>query len=130
MKNLFLRCLVALFAASLFGCYSGEFHRRDSIVIDEVSPRPEKLKIGDVVLLRGHYTLESQPNANLMISLTTRGSGSRTRVSPRSRTVVDAGSGRFELEYEIRDSGVLHVSFYPLPSGNSFGRLEIAEVGP
>jgi hypothetical protein len=126
MKNAFFRCLVALFAASLFGCNSGEFHRGDAIVLDEVSPGPGKLKIGDVVRLRGHYTLESQAQATIMVSLTTSESHGPVRVSPKSRAVVDAGSGSFELEYEITDSGVLHVSF--IHGGSPFGSLEIADV--
>ncbi len=126
MKSGFL-CL-ALCAVSLFGCASGQFGRGDLIVVDEGSPNPTTLKAGDVILLRGHYTLASQPKARLMVSLTTRERGSRTRPSPKSVILVDAGSGSFELEYEIHDSGVLHVSFYPVPGGSAFGRLEIADV--
>jgi len=78
-------------------------------------------RIGDTVVVRGHYALQSRPQAKIGLSLTTREPSGYTPVSPPASQRIDAGHGAFELEYVVRREGELHVTFYPASSGSSFG---------
>lgn len=104
-----------------FRITSEQFSRGDSIVVDQVIASSPALKVGDTVVVRGHYRLASKPEAMLGFFLTTSGPGGRTSVSPKQRSTIMAGEGTFELEHVVPSEGRLHVSFYPRPSGSSFG---------
>lgn len=129
MKTFLIVCCLLMGGAFPLGCATSQFNRGDAIVIDEIQPSLKTLKVGQTIVVRGHYSLASRPRARLMISLTTYRSGAPTRVSPLSQREVSAGSGSFELEYEVRDAGALHISFYEFPAGGNFGRLDIKDVG-
>ena len=105
-----------------------QFEPNDSIVIQEVLSTSGDLRMGDAVVVRGEYQLASRPEAALCLFITTRGPSGRTPVSAKQKVVVKAGSGTFELQHEIGYAGALHVSFYPLPSGSSFGGVYFGET--
>ena len=98
-----------------------QFEAGDSIVIQEVRATSPQLKIGDTVVVRGQYRLQSKPKAKVGLHLTSRGPSGPTRVLPEQQVEIAAGSGSFELKHVVAKAGDLHVSFYPVPSGSSFG---------
>jgi hypothetical protein len=112
----------------LSACATGNTPPGDAIVVREVNPDRHSLKVGDMITVRGQYRLASRPKAAVMVSTTTHGPSGATRVLPASRTVVDQGSGSFELNYKVTVPGSLHVSFYEWPSGSSFFRADIVEI--
>lgn len=103
-----------------------QFADGDSIVIQEVAASSPELKVGDTVIVRGVYRLESAPEAMLGLSLTTRGPGPATRIAPHQRQKIAAGEGAFELKHVVPAEGSLHVSFYPARGGSSFGGVYFA----
>lgn len=105
-----------------------QFVGGDAITIQQVLATSPRLEPGDVVLVRGQYALQSAAQATLMISLTVNAPGYTERVSPSSRQTV-SGTGTFEVAYEIKQPGSLHVSFYPTGSGSSFGGVYFAPPG-
>lgn len=132
MKAMSLLCCVAAvlvasasYAADLlpvgFRITSQEFEPGDSIIIEEVLATSPQMKVGDTVIVRGKYHLQSKLKATLGFFLTTKGPSGSTRVEPYQRQNVDGASGSFELKHVVPAEGRLHVSFYPRPSGSSFG---------
>ena len=106
-----------------------QFAAGDAITITEVLASSPNLAPGDSVVVRGTYTLQSQPSALLAIYLTANAPGAIDGSSAASRKTVSAGSGTFELAYEIKQPGSLHVTFYPSGSGSSFGGVYFATPG-
>ena len=104
-----------------FAVSSEQFIEGDAIVIREVVSTSGDLRLGDKVVVRGDYQLQSHAKAALCLFITTRGPSRATAVLPQQRVEVAAGRGHFELQHELHDAGALHISFYPLPSGSSFG---------
>jgi hypothetical protein len=100
---------------------SQKFDPGDSIIIEEILATSPQMKVGDTVIVRGKYRLQSRPKAALGFYLTTKGPSGPTRVQPYQRQNVDDLSGSFELKHVVPAEGRLHVSFYPRPSGSSFG---------
>jgi hypothetical protein len=84
---------------------------------------------GDSVVVRGQFNLQSRAQATVMVSLTVNAPGVSTPVAPSAYVDVNAGSGTFELAYEITQPGSLHVTFYPYEGGNSFGGVYFAPPG-
>ena len=113
-----------------FEITSQQFEPGDSIIIDEVIASSPKLKIGDTVIVRGRYRLKSKTNGSLGFFLTTKGPSGATPVAPHQRQRIEAGSGTFELKHVIPAEGNLHVSFYPQPSGSSFGGIYFGPSKP
>ena len=134
--------IALLFAATLFGTSCTTTHHRrvplavssqrfmdgDSIFIHEVLSTSGDFRNGDKLVVRGEYQLASHPKAALCLFITTRGPSGGTPVSPRQKVEIVAGRGSFELQHEIQYAGTLHVSFYPLPSGSSFGGVYFGET--
>lgn len=112
-----------------FSSSKAQFAAGDSITIQQVLASSPNLAPGDVVQVRGVYNLQSSPSATLLISLTANAPGFTESVSPSSRTTVSAGSGTFELAYEVKQPGSLHVTFYPSGGGSSFGGVYFAPPG-
>jgi len=113
-----------------FQITSQQFEPGDSIAIQEVLATSPALKIGDTVIVRGQYRLKSKSEASLGFFLTTRERSGSTRVSPEQRAQISAGSGTFELKHVVPSEGRLHVSFYPRPSGSSFGGVYFGPAAP
>ena len=114
----------------VFEITSQQFEPGDRIVIKEVWATSPRLRVGDTVIVRGQYRLQSRAEAALGFFLTTNGPSGSTRVSPEQRAVVGAGSGTFELKHVVPSEGRLHVSFYPRPSGSSFGGVYFGPAVP
>jgi hypothetical protein len=130
-------CLAALvsFAATglreiQFKIMSQQFEAGDSIVVEQVLATSPELKIGDTVLVRGRYSLQSRPQASLGFFLTTKEPSDPTPVSPKQKKGIAAGTGTFELEHVVSADGFLHVSFYDRPSGLSFGEVYFGPATP
>ena len=97
-----------------------EFYDDDNIVIDEVWCSGDKLTAGEIVIVKGSYTLASHDEASLSFFITSSGASAWTDVNPQQQTLVKKGSGKFELRHTLV-KGYPHVSFYGPPNGNSFG---------
>ncbi|MEO6568922.1 MAG: hypothetical protein ABIO94_09185 [Opitutaceae bacterium] len=132
MKNkLILSCIAAVFFSSVgvaadltpvpVRITSQQFEPGDSITIQDVVASSAEMKVGDTVIVRGSYSLKSKPSGALGFFLTTKGPSAATAISPGQQMKIEAGSGTFELKHVIPAEGSLHISFYPEPSGSSFG---------
>ena len=64
-----------------FKITSQQFEAGDSIVVEQVIATSPELKIGDTVLVRGRYSLQSRSKASLGFFLTTKGRSDPTPVS-------------------------------------------------
>lgn len=94
----------------------------DSITIDAVRGTSDTLTAGNMYQVQGTYKLASQDKALLAAFVTTGGPHSGTP-TPNLRTqemTVGKGEGHFTLLFYMWEDGSPHVSFYPVPSGNSF----------
>jgi hypothetical protein len=100
-----------------------EFAEGDALVVDQVLASSPKLEIGDRVLVRGRYTLASQPEAKLGLSLTRTQSRAPVRISPGANMQIARGSGDFELIYEVTEIGCMRVALSNLTDGKSFGTI-------
>ena len=100
-----------------------EFADGDSIVIAAVLSTTPKMEIGDHVLVRGRYTLTSQAQAKLGLSLTRTQSQVSVPILPGANKQVSKGSGNFELVYEVTQVGCLRAGFSNLNDGKSFGTV-------
>jgi hypothetical protein len=114
----------------VFQITSQQFEPGDSIIIQEVLATSPALRVGDTIIVRGQYHLTSRAEASLGFFLTTKGPSGSTRVSSEQRAVIRAGSGTFELKHVVPSEGRLHVSFYPRPSGSSFGGVYFGPAVP
>jgi hypothetical protein len=93
----------------------------DAIEITELWATSRQMKVGDEVVVRGRYRLQSRESARLALSLTASESGVWLRRSSTQSEMVERGTGEFDLSCEIQAAGRLHVSFYPDGFGSSFG---------
>jgi hypothetical protein len=107
-----------------------QFEAGDSIVVEQVMATSPELKIGDTVVVRGRYSLQSRPQAALGFFLSTKGPSGPTPISPKQKKEIAAGTGTFELEHVVPADGSLHVSFYPVPNGSSFGGVYFEAATP
>lgn len=107
------------------------FESGDSITIENVLATSPNFGIGDKVVVRGRYNLNSQDKARPGLFVTSARELGPTKVSPSQMTSVSKGSGDFQLECEVQQAGVLHVSFYlvsgPSSGGVYFGTREQVE---
>lgn len=101
-----------------------EFPEGDSIVISEVLSSSPKLEIGSRVVVRGRYTLTSQAQARVGLSLTRTESRAPVRILPGSGQTISRGSGEFELVYEVTQIGYMRVALnHATGGGPSFGTV-------
>ena len=98
-----------------------KFKTGDSIVIEQVLANSPNLAAGDRVVVRGQYLLASKENATLLLVLTQTGGAVSENVSPTQMMKLERGTGSFELAYEVRHTGVLHLTYYGLADGKPFG---------
>ncbi len=95
----------------------------DSIILNEVLATSPSFAIGDTVTAKGQYTLASQLNARILLTVTaTRGSG-RSNVEKEQEMKMALGSGEFELTYTIPFHGCSQLSFRDEITGESLGGL-------
>ncbi len=100
---------------------SKKFKDGDAIFIHQVRATSPKLEIGDTVVVRGRFDLQSKEKATLALYLTQTEGDGEERVSPTQRMEIKKGTGAFELVYEIKHTGALHLTFYSIPDGKPFG---------
>jgi hypothetical protein len=140
--NAILRVLLLGMIATSVGCTtvglraipftvaSQSFENGDSLIVEQVLSSSPELRLGDKVVIRGRYRLDSRPMAVLGLHITTTEQIGPTPVSPKQRMEVASGTGTFELEHEIAYPGSLHVSFYGHPYGSSFGGVYFGRIQP
>jgi beta-lactamase regulating signal transducer with metallopeptidase domain len=94
----------------------------DSITIDAVRGTADTLSVGNMYQVQGSYKLASQEKALLAVFVTTNGSHSSasTPILRIQKMTVGKGEGHFTLLFYTWEDGSPHVSFYPVPSGDSF----------
>ena len=103
-----------------------QFKAGDAIVIDQVLATSPNLGVGDQVVVRGHYQLASTGAARLGLLVThATPAAEADKVAPAQMARVTRAAGTFELSCAISFAGRLHVSFYPVPSGEAFGGVYI-----
>jgi hypothetical protein len=100
-----------------------KFVKGDTIVIHEVLATSPQMDVGDTVVVRGHYVLQSQERANLGLSLTQIRNPEPTKISPAANTTATSGHGDFELTFQVNHVGCLHLTFSSLPQRKSFGTV-------
>lgn len=97
-----------------------EFLPGDSITIQQVRGTSTAIRTGETYCVTGTYTLASREKADLAVFATTLSKAS-TPTDPSQIVRVEKGTGNFRLVKTMREEGYLHVSFYPVPGGSSFG---------
>lgn len=97
------------------------FRDGDSIKIEAVKAASSDFKVGDIITVKGVYTLQSRKEAKLLISVTQTKSDGRSNLSPNQQIQVQEGKGDFELTIQIQHEGFLHISLYPKAGGPAFG---------
>ena len=100
----------------------GEFFPGDSITIQRVSGTSPTIRTGETYCVEGTYTLASNEKADLALFATTTSKGS-TPTDASQIMRIEKGTGTFRLVKTMREEGYLHVSFYPVPAGSSFGGI-------
>jgi hypothetical protein len=98
----------------------GGFLPGDSITIQRVTGTSPTIRAGETYCVEGTYTLASQEKATLALYATTLSKGS-TPTDPSQIMSIEKGAGTFRLVKTMREEGYLHISFYPVSSGGSFG---------
>ena len=98
-----------------------KFKAGDAIVIEQVLANSPNLAAGDRVVVRGQYLLASKENATLLLVLTQTEGAVNENVSPTQMMKLERGTGAFELAYEVKHTGVLHLTYYGLADGKPFG---------
>src|SRR3954469_9759156 len=94
----------------------------DSIVVRKVLATSPRMDVGDTVVVRGRYVLQSQESANVGLSLTQTQDFEPTKISPAANTKAERGTGDFELTFQVVHVGCLHVTFSN-PEKKSFGTV-------
>lgn len=100
----------------------GGFLPGDSITIQRVTGTSPTIRTGETYCVEGTYTLASKEKAHLALYATAQ-SAVPTPDDPGQSTLIEKGTGTFRLVKTMREEGYLHVSFYPVPSGSSFGGI-------
>jgi hypothetical protein len=98
------------------------FSGGDSITIDQVLGTSDSISAGNVYQVKGSYKLVSHDKAMLAAFETSNG----PQPTPNMRTqkvTVEKGEGQFTLIFYMWYEGSPHVSFYPVPSGDSFAGI-------
>ena len=94
----------------------------DSITIQRVTGTSPTIRTGETYCGEGTYTLASKEKAHLALYATGRNTVP-TPNDPGQTTLIEKGTGTFRLVKTMREEGYLHISFYPVPGGSSFGGI-------
>ena len=97
-----------------------EFAPGDSITINSVRGTAPNIITGATYCVEGVYTLASRDDAKVSLFATSNYRGA-SPIAPEQTMQVSRGSGSFRLVKTMNVDGYLHVSFYPVSSGSSFG---------
>jgi hypothetical protein len=101
---------------------TADFQPGDSITIQQLRGTSPTIRTGETYYVEGTYTLASRDQADLAW-YTTSSSTVPTPTDPSQIARVEKGAGTFRLVKTVRQDGYLHLSFYPVPSGGSFGEV-------
>ena len=93
----------------------------DSITLTEVISSSPDFKLGDIVTVKGKYTLSSHPEATLLLSVTATKDGGKTQTTKDQKSSVHQGEGEFVLTTTINYEGLLHLTFYDKTKGSPIG---------
>jgi hypothetical protein len=99
-----------------------QFASGDSITIQQVRGTSDAIAVGGTYGVDGTYTLVSRDEADLALHATVN-STNHTAIDRKQHVHIKKGTGSFHLVKTLQEDGYLHVSFYPVPSGNAFGGL-------
>ena len=98
----------------------GEFLPGDAITIQRVTGTSPTIRTGETYCVEGTYILASKEQADIALYATALSKGP-TPTDPSQKMRIEKGSGTFRLVKTMREEGYLHISFYPVSSGGSFG---------
>ena len=98
-----------------------KFAPGDNITIQQMRGTSDTITTGETYSVEGTYTLSSKDEADLAFYATTVSPSGPTPVDPKQHIRIQKGTGSFHLVKSMNEDGFLHVSFYPVPSGSSFG---------
>jgi hypothetical protein len=98
-----------------------KFAPGDNITIQQMRGTSDTITTGGTYSVEGTYTLSSKGEADLAFYATTVSASGPTPVDPKQHIRIQKGTGSFHLVKTMNEDGFLHVSFYPVPSGSSFG---------
>jgi hypothetical protein len=87
----------------------------DEIAVTSVSGDRPTIASGGRYHVEGTWRLRSRRTAALALYAT------NGEVTGANSMTVSEGEGRFALDATLAKAGFLHVSFYPVPPGESFG---------
>jgi beta-lactamase regulating signal transducer with metallopeptidase domain len=94
----------------------------DNITITEVRGTDDKIALGEIYCVKGHYTLASHDRAQLNLGISARDAADGRRNGFRSQdSFASKGAGTFTLFLPMVYKGWPHISFYPAEGGNGFG---------
>jgi hypothetical protein len=99
-----------LIKASLWPASDG-FRRGDKVTITSIRGTLPKIKPGGIYLVQGTYTLASEVEGSLALSLTTSGGGGGAWANTQVYK-IEKGSGTFVLAAKMASDGQYHVSLY------------------
>ena len=100
----------------------GEFLPGDAITIQRVTGTSPTIRTGETYCVEGTYILASKEQADIALYATALSKGP-TPTDPSQKMRIEKGSGTFRLVKTMREEGYLHISFYPVSAGGSFGGI-------
>ncbi len=105
-----------------FGVGETQFLPGDSITISEVRGTAEKIALGEIYCIKGHYTLASHDQAQMNVGISAQdvADARRSGFKPQD-SIVHKGKGTFTLFLPMGCKGWPHISLYPAEGGNDFG---------
>ena len=104
------------------------FAEQDSITITEVTGDVRRLVVGGTYSVKGNYILESPDQARIGVFVTTTANNGRSKIQQQQTAQLTRGSGEFGLSFQAVNPGQIHVSFYPVENGESFGGVYFGTV--
>jgi len=99
------------------------FARGDNITITQMRGTSEAIATGGTYCIEGTYTLASRDGADLAFFTTTITDNGPSPIEPRQHVRIKKGTGSFRLVKTLNEDGYLHLSFYPVHSGDDFGGI-------
>ena len=100
-----------------------QFARGDNITITQMRGTSETIATGGTYCVEGTYTLASGDEADLAFFTTTITDSGPSPIDPRQHVRLKKGTGSFRLVKTLKEDGYLHLSFYPVHSGDDFGGM-------
>lgn len=92
----------------------------DAIEISGLYGKTAGCVVGEEYIVTGRYKLASRDKAVLAVYAT------NGELDPPDNLHVAAGRGKFRFHFRVRKQGMLHVTFYPDPTGDGFGGMYFA----